>query len=473
MDKNADHLSVLVLKVKQDPTLSNSLSEQIVPVMMHLTLDNVHRYHKELEPILETLQPGSEAYSYLLVILSFSEYRCSSYHPVIETLTSYELEYAHCLSVPLLVSINALIGACYRSLGQAEFSLEYFQRNIPYTQIERKDHEYFYSLTLYHIAELYGELQEYEAMLDRHKLNLLFFESAGKGDFYFRTLNGVGKAYQGLTEYESALKYLLDVERESSDKGNIPFRARNLHDLGGIYAKLNKVDKSLAYFEKAFKLRTKHKLVNASLSTTIEMGRLLIKDSRLAHAISLLTDAMNVAEEIGVQKKQFVICKLLSEAYERDGQIHQALEYYKKYHAIKALVDNVDYTKAENQRVREINTVLEEQKKIIEEQKVKIEESHQSIQALNENLEALVQERTSQLMQRHEQLKHYAFMNAHEVRGPLSTILGLLQISSEFSSLEEKEELIQMIEQSTLKLDRTIKDMHEGLTKFSQQPKAL
>ena len=248
MSKIADPLDSIVQETLIDTSLLGRLSAQIVPIMMHLSLDSVHRYQAELTPLLDSLQPGSEEYTYLLIVLSFLAYRQSNYTEVINTLNAYELTYEHNLKDPMFVSVNALIGACYRSLGQAEFALEYFQRNIPYIQIERGDHSYFYSLTLYHIAELYGELQEYEAMLDRHKLNLEFFDPTAQVDFYFRTLNGVGRAYRGLHDFNEALKYLLDVEEKSEGKGNIPFRARNLHDLGALYAELDQVDESLAFF---------------------------------------------------------------------------------------------------------------------------------------------------------------------------------------------------------------------------------
>ena len=48
-----------------------------------------------------------------------------------------------------------------------------------------------------------------------------------------------------------------------------------------------------------------------------------------------------------------------------------------------------------------------------------------------------------------------------------AAILGLLQIADEFSSLEEKTELIKMIEVSASKLDGTIKDMHRNLVQFN------
>ena len=467
MNTITDHLSDYVDRASNDPVLLENLSDQIVPVMMHLSLENVQHYKEQLEPLLHSLEKGTKAYTYLLIIIGFSTYRTSQYSEVVDTLISYETEFEDVLTNVMSVCINSLIGASYRSLGQTEFALEYFQRNIPHNQIERNDHEYFYSLTLYHIAELYGELHEYEAMLDRHRLNLEFFGPAGNDDFYFRSLNGVGRAYRGLEEFDKALTYLLEAKEKSKKKGNIPFQARNLHDLGSLYAKINNLDASLEYFGKALDLRKEHKLINASITTTMEMARILIDDDRLNEAIQLLNQTLKEAEHLAVKKKEFSICKLLSEAYEKNHQLSEALHYYKRFYEVKASVDNVYYTQAENQRIREINTILEEQKKLIEEQSLKIEDSNVAIQALNENLEAIVHGRTRQLHERHEQLKRYAFMNAHEVRGPLSTILGLLQIADTFATVEEKEELIQMIKESSLKLDKTVRAMHQDLVQFN------
>jgi|GEM_PF-5928372 len=468
MNSIIDHISDYVDRASNDPALLENLSDQLVPVMMHLSLENVQLYKEKLAPLVHSVEEGSPAYTYLLIIIGFSSYRTSKFSEVVDSLISYEVEFEDALTNVMSVCINALIGASYRSLGQTEFALEYFQRNIPYNQIERNDHEYFYSLTLYHIAELYGELNEYEAMLDRHRLNLEFFEHVENTDFYFRSLNGVGRAYRGLNEYDKALTYLLEAKEKSKKNGNIPFQARSLHDLGSLYAKINRIEASLEYFGKALDLRKEHKLINASISTTMEMARILIDDDRLNEAIQLLKQALKEAEHLAVKKKAFNICKLLSEAYEKNQQLSEALQYYKKFYEIKESVDNVYYTQAENQRIREINTILEEQKKLIEEQSLKIEDSNVAIQALNENLEAIVHERTRQLHERHEQLKRYAFMNAHEVRGPLSTILGLLQIADTFATIEEKEELIQMIEESSLKLDQTVRAMHQDLVQFNE-----
>ena len=463
MSKVPDYLDEFVQQASKNPALLDPLCDQITPIMMHISLPHVQKYRIALEPLLDSMEKETDAYSYLVIIIAFLLYRDSRYTEVIDFLHGYELEFEKTFSDGMKVSIHALIGASYRSLGQTEFALESFQRNIPYTQIERNDHSYFYSLTLYHIAELYGELKEYEAMLNRHLLSLEFFTPNDKKDFLYRSLNGIGRAYQGLKDYDGALKYLLDVENNIQETSNIPLRARNLNDLGKVYAELGMVDHSLAHFEKAIDLRQSHKLHNASISTQMEMARVMIDAERLEDAITLLEMAFEVAKELDVKKKQFGICKMLSEAYEKNNEIEQAFLYHKQFYSIKESIENVTYTQAENQRIREVNTILEVQKKLIEEQKVQIEESHRSIQALNESLEALVDDRTRQLQHRNQQLKRYAFMNAHEVRGPLTTILGLIHIAGEFKSLEEKNDLIQMIETSALKLDNIIRSLNDDL----------
>ena len=470
MGKNLEFLDDLVKKASRDSNVLDVLCDKIVPVTMHLPIKKVGAYRTILEPALGQLDEGTNAYTYLLIVYSFLHYREAGFSEVVDRLMTYEDHFEKGFTPAQQVSVNALIGACYRSMGQTEFALEYFQRNVLYTEIVRKDHEYFYSLSLYHIAELYGELEDYDEMLAKHQQSIAFSKKTQNKDFYFRALNGVGRAHRGLKEYQAALSSLKQVDIEGEGKANLPLRARNMHDLGSLYAEIDQVDASLAYFEKALALRKEKGLVNASITTSMAMGRLLIDHYRLDEAIMILQDVLEEARRIDVQKKQYEICRLLSEAFEKKNDVKMALSYFKEFHAIKTALDDVYYTQAENQRMREVNTLLEEQNRLIEEQKIQIESSHHSIQELNKNLEALVDARTMELTTRNQQLKHYAFRNAHEVRGPLSTILGLLEIAGEFKTIDEKTELIQMLSDSAKKLDQTVRDMHTGLITFNEDP---
>ena len=50
------------------------------------------------------------------------------------------------------------------------------------------------------------------------------------------------------------------------------------------------------------------------------------------------------------------------------------------------------------------------------------------LNAINDNLEELVKERSEKIILKNEQLTKYAFTNAHNVRGPLARILGLISV---------------------------------------------
>lgn len=431
MGKIPDDLDLFVEQAASNSGLLERLGNELIPLVMHLPPEKVQRYKKWLEPLLNTLERGSVQYGYLVVLFALLMYRETRFPDVIKLLVTYQDEYSDDLPIALMVPMNSLIGGSYRGLGELERALEFFQRNIPHDQYERDGHKFFYSVTLYHIAEIYGELQEFEKKLQKHKQSQLFNERSNNKDFYFRALNGIGRAYQGLKDYDNALKYFLKVEKESKQTGTIPFQARNLHDLGALYAELNDVDKALGYFEQALHLRKEQKLVNASTTTLMEMGRIQMRNGSIENAIVLLREALNQAEDLGVKKKRYQICRLLSEAYEKSRRDDLALEYFKKYNRLKEEVDNVNKTRAENQRIREMNTLLAEQNELIENQKIKLENAFKELSSVNNNLvhtNLSLENRTHQLHATLDANKEILKITAHDLKNPLGGIIGLVDL---------------------------------------------
>ncbi len=436
MGKIPDDLDLLVQQAALNASHLERVGNHLIPLVMHLPPEKVQLYKKWLEPLLDTLERGSVNYGYLVALFSLLMYRETRFKEVIKLLVNYQDEYGDDIPVALMVPMNSLIGGCYRGLGELEHALEFFQRNIPYSEYEHNGHKFFYSVTLYHIAEIYGELQEFEKKLEKHKQSQEFNERSNNRDFYFRALNGIGRAYQGLKDYDNALAYFLKAEKESKQTGTPPFQARNLHDLGSLYADLGNVDKALDYFEQALYIRKKQKFVNASTTTLMEMGRVLIGNTRVKNtsiekAIALLDEALKQAENLGVKKKQFQICRLLSEAYEQCERDDLALKYFKKYSGLKEEVDDVNKTRAENQRIREMNTLLEEQKGLIENQKIKIENAFAELSSVNKNLvraNQSLENRTHQLHATLEANKEILRITAHDLKNPLCGIIGLVDL---------------------------------------------
>ena len=92
---------------------------------------------------------------------------------------------------------------------------------------------------------------------------------------------------------------------------------------------------------------------------------------------------------------------------------------------------------------------------------------HQSreIALMNEVLEERVKERTEELEIQNAKLSEYAFINSHQLRGPLSRILGLINLM-ELDKTMEPEKIIELLRKSGADLDTVVmkitNTLHEG-----------
>ncbi|RAW00607.1 tetratricopeptide repeat protein [Pseudochryseolinea flava] len=84
------------------------------------------------------------------------------------------------------------------------------------------------------------------------------------------------------------------------------------------------------------------------------------------------------------------------------------------------------------------------------------------IETLNESLERRVKERTEELAIQNTQLAEYAFINSHLLRGPLSRILGLINLI-EHDPDQRAEKLIELLKVSSKELDEVVQKITETL----------
>lgn len=68
-------------------------------------------------------------------------------------------------------------------------------------------------------------------------------------------------------------------------------------------------------------------------------------------------------------------------------------------------------------------------------------------------------ERESRIEQQNKMLQDIAWVNSHEIRGPVASILGLFNLYNEAHTQEEKENIIKMINTCAINLDSMVKDI--------------
>jgi signal transduction histidine kinase len=99
------------------------------------------------------------------------------------------------------------------------------------------------------------------------------------------------------------------------------------------------------------------------------------------------------------------------------------------------------------------NAEIQEQNLEIKAQNQEIQLRGEQIKAINDNLEVLVRKRTVELEKKNKALEEYAFINAHKLRSPVASILGLVNLLKKTPLNEEGLSVLDHLILSVEKLD--------------------
>lgn len=114
--------------------------------------------------------------------------------------------------------------------------------------------------------------------------------------------------------------------------------------------------------------------------------------------------------------------------------------------------------------------VLNQRDSLAEKNK-ELAEKNEEIEQINNNLEKIVELRTKTLEDQNKRISDYSFINAHKLRGPLASILGLINLMHREASNENQRRLNEHLLRSAEALDdivRSINRMLEG--EFKEPP---
>ena len=112
-------------------------------------------------------------------------------------------------------------------------------------------------------------------------------------------------------------------------------------------------------------------------------------------------------------------------------QLRNAIPYLGSFAIITICSGVLKMRYVENQKkLTEMVGLLNRKNEHINRQHALLVESHGQLTEANENLERIISEKTSRITEKNIKLSEIAHANAHQVRGPLARILGLLNLAS-------------------------------------------
>lgn len=404
-------------------------------------------------------------------------------------------------------------GMGYVSKGDLAIALQFFKESISIA--EKINHEKIVELNTEGIGLIYLEMENFELALNYYQEALQFSKELKNYERMAIIFSNLGNINIQLKQFDLAEDYLLKALPLA--QLYLPdFQAYILCNLGEIKINREKIDDAEKNINQALIFAKKNQDKQDLAAVYALLAEIAYRRKDLEIALEYAQISLKTANESQIKQKISLSYKICSKVLEATGNKEKALDYYKLFVIYKdslqsGIIKNalqvfeserkqgeIMMLKMEKkyqqtiiyffigivllltfvgilillsrQKIKKINKNLqiayfeikEKQEEILL-QNEELNLSKEEIYTLNNHLEALVEERSNKLMKRNKQLTEYAFFNAHKLRSPIATILGLYEVLKLDLSLEERESILDKMKVSIVRLDEMVRQSQQLL----------
>ena len=213
--------------------------------------------------------------------------------------------------------------------------------------------------TYNNLGSLYMDKKDYPNALQYLKKALAIKQLLNQGRNLASTMNNIGNVYYDTKKMDSALSWyqqsLQNAEAYENKRGIATARS----NIGNIYFDKEQYGNALTEYEAALKIdrdRSNQEGIAINLTNT---GHALVKLKQYDKSIVSLKEGLQILKEIDFKFHEQNALKFLAEAYSGKGDNANAFSYLQQYVNVH---DSV-YTEESNQRVAEMQTLYETEKK--------------------------------------------------------------------------------------------------------------
>lgn len=271
---------------------------------------------------------------------------------------------------------------------------------------------------------------------------------------YYTT--GIGKALIALEKPIEAINYLnqgLVIAKRKQDIGGI---ANSHRHLGACYQQLKDYKQAKYHYLMAIRMNDNMRpLIMRKLSEIAVME----KDYTQAYKyLDEYVHAMDTLRSTKVREQMFE----LQQIYQDMATERQILQVKNEAMRSSSLANLFSGLFAATLIILIFTGILYWQKK---QNANKLSLLNQEISYINQHLDELVQQRTAVIAQQKEQIEKFAHMNAHHIRAPVATILGLVNLIEQEDLLHKNREVEEHLKITAQKMDAIIRQVQEALDK--------
>jgi len=224
-----------------------------------------------------------------------------------------------------------------------------------------------------------GRVLQYQSQYENY-LNANNFTEAS------RMMNEIGYIYWNYNQYKRAISF---YEKSLKLNGNIENSngiAMIHNNLGMLYADAEEYDKALSHFTQTLAARRAQKEPFSIISSLINRSVVYNNIKKYNLSINDLQEALNLARELNDIKQMASTYAMLSETYEKAGNVDESLKYFSLYKSFHDQLQKKEVNKlasdleAESLKKQLAESVAKTKELELEKNEIKLKESGQQLQ---------------------------------------------------------------------------------------------
>jgi tetratricopeptide (TPR) repeat protein len=414
--------------------------------------------------------------------------------------------------------ITGNIGLVHNGLGNYRMAIRYFNTSL---ELQRKlKNNLRESVMFNNMGDSYLSLKNYDSALVCYSRSLLLGRPA---DFGITTnLRNIGNVWEELGQLDTALRYYEKAKVMSDQTMDRRGMTQTRKSIASVYLKNKRFQEARKYAQECLSIASEENIraimrdsyellsrieeTQGNFSESLRLYKLYTAYRDSVQNIGEVSEVAALQMEYEVQQKQNEIDLLRKENQLKNtklrlnstlliasvlillllgGLLFTIIRDIRKLKALNRLLleknhlihqqreeitaQNKDISH-KNDELLTLNEELQSQQEQVVMQRdelasrnLEIQRAHLLVTELNLNLEKKVVERTKALEHQNIKLNEYNFINAHKLRAPLASILGLINLLKEPQKIEDQRLLLDHLHTSAQRLDKVIHEINSTI----------
>lgn len=342
-----------------------------------------------------------------------------------------------------IVSSCINLGAVMYETGRTEESIQLYYKALT---LEREDGEIKrMSISLQNIGLAYMRLGDHKYALENFKESLSIAQSNEDYSRSVQLMINLGALNMKMHKTTEARKYFLQCYELSKETDYRHGQLLALHNLAELNFDNGRYKDAVRQFSECAEIAEGSGYRSEHISALLSIGRCRFQLNEPAAGLEHIQQALKLAKKASFKSLVCDCYEHLALIHERNGDFGKALEHYKKYVAIRDVLQEKEKQRA----ISELKTRYEVEKR--EKEFILLREKNEAISQYTKKLESSNNE-----------LRQFAHVASHDLREPLrmiSSYLDLLIMTSEGQLNEEQKMFMKFAKDGALRMGRLISDL--------------